>query len=75
MNKPDPSKANRFDDDIVVCVTMQHIVYDSSQKEYYNTQTNIFLDDDDIAFHKLRPYRKILSPLPNPLPENYFKEW
>lgn len=75
MTEPDPTKANRFDDDIVVCVTLQHIVYDSSQKEYYNTRTDIFLTDDDINFHHLRPYDKITTPLPDPLPENYFKEW
>lgn len=65
---------NRFDDDIVVCVNLQHIVYDVTAKEYYNTKTDIFLSDDDIAFHKLRPYSDIVSPLPEPLPENYFKK-
>jgi hypothetical protein len=67
-----PASQNRFDDDIVVCINMQHIVYDTLQKEYYNTRTDIFLSDDDITYLKLRPYSKIVSPLPNPLPENYF---
>lgn len=66
------SDQNRFDDDIVVSINLQHVVYDQSQKEYYNTQTDIFLCEDDITYHKLRPYDKITSPLPSPLPEDYF---
>lgn len=52
-----------------------NIVYDSLQREYYNIHTDIFLSDDDIAFYKLRPYTHITSPLPNPLPKDYFKNW
>lgn len=66
------SSQNRFDDDIVVCINLQHIVYDQSQREYYNTNTDIFLCEDDINFHKLRPYSEITCPLPHPLPEGYF---
>ena len=51
------------------------IVYDSSESEYYNVRTDIFLSEDDIKYHKLRPYEHITSPLPDPLPENYFVEW
>ena len=75
MSSSDPTRANRFDDDIVVCLSLQHIVYDPQQKEYYNTKTDIFLSDDDINYHKLRPYANITTPLPDPLPTNYFKEW
>jgi len=49
-----------------------HIVYDPLQREYYNCRTDIFLTDDDIMFYKLRPYDKITTPLPNPLPVDYF---
>ena len=52
-----------------------HIVYDSDSREYYNVRTDIFLSDDDIAYHKLRPYTHITSPLPVPLPENYWLDW
>lgn len=48
------------------------IVYDPLQREYYNCRTDIFLSDDDISFYKLRPYDKITSPLPDPLPPSYF---
>jgi hypothetical protein len=51
------------------------IVYDPLQKEYYNVRTDIFLTDDDISYHKLRPYDKITSPLPDPLPSDYFTKW
>lgn len=50
-----------------------HIVYDSLQREYYNNQTDIFLSDDDVNFYNLRPYSEITSPLPSPLPDNYFQ--
>lgn len=53
-------------------LSIPHIVYDPGQREYYNTQSDIFLSDDDIEFHGLRPYDQITSPLPSPLPENYF---
>lgn len=49
-----------------------HIVYDPDQREYYNCRTDIFLTEDDIAFHKLRPLSQITCPLPSPLPEGYF---
>lgn len=52
-----------------------HIVYDPLQREYYNIRTDIFLSDDDIKCYKLRPYDKITSPLPNPLPQDYFVKW
>lgn len=51
------------------------IVYDPDQREYYNTRSDIFLSDDDIVYYKLRPYTLIVSPLPSPLPENYFTEF
>ena len=51
------------------------IVYDPLQKEYYNIRTDIFLSDDDISYCKLRPYDKITSPLPSPLPQDYFTKW
>ena len=73
---PDPKATqNRFDDDIVVDINLQHIVYDQSAREYYNTRTDIFLCEDDIAYLKLRPYSEIPSPLPHPLPANYFVTW
>jgi hypothetical protein len=52
-----------------------HIIYDSVELEYYNIKTDIFLSDDDIAYHKLHPYTHITSPLPSPTPENYFTDW
>jgi hypothetical protein len=52
-----------------------HIVYDPSQREYYNCITDIFLTQDDISFYKLRPDSKITSPIPYPLPEDYFTNW
>lgn len=49
------------------------IVYDPQQREYYNIKSDIFLTEDDISYHKLKPYSEITSPLPNPLPTDYFK--
>lgn len=49
-----------------------HIVYDPQQREYYNTRSDIFLCEDDISYYKLRPYTQITSPLPKPLPKDYF---
>lgn len=54
---------------------LSYIIYDSDSREYYNTRTDIFLSEDDISFHKLRPYDKITTPLPYPLPPNYFTDW
>lgn len=51
------------------------IVYDVGQREYYNRKTDIFLTDDDIAYYKLRPYSLITTPLPDPLPFDYFTRW
>ena len=51
------------------------IVYDPKQREYYNAQTDIFLSDDDISYLQLRPYDKITTPLPEPLPVDYFTRW
>lgn len=48
------------------------IVYDPQQREYYNKTTDIFLSDDDIEYHKLRPYDKITTPLPKYTPRDYF---
>jgi hypothetical protein len=52
-----------------------HIVYDPEQREYYNWRTDMFLSEDDISILKLRPYDKITTPLPNPLPPDYFYYW
>ena len=51
---------------------MQHLVYDQTQREYYNRQTDIYFSEDDISYHKLRPYFSIPQVLPFPLPNNYF---
>lgn len=51
------------------------IIYDSDSREYYYTKIDIFLSEDDIAFRGLRPYSSITTPLPTPLPENYFTDW
>lgn len=51
---------------------MQHLVYDQAQREYYNRQTDIYFSEDDISYHKLRPYSSIPQVLPFPLPNNYF---
>lgn len=64
----------RYDRDIKILDELG-IVYDPSQKEYYNNRIDIFLTEDDISFHKLRPYDKITSPLPSPLPSDYFTNW
>jgi len=53
----------------------QKIVYDSKQHEYYNISTDIYLTEQEIANHKLRPYDKITTPLPAPLPKDYFTKW
>ena len=64
---------NTFPEDIIIPELAEHgIVYDSIEMEYYNTKTDIFLEDDDIKFYKLRPYEKLDSILPNPLPADYF---
>ena len=52
-----------------------HIVYDSIEHEYYNIRGDLFLTEDDIKFYKLRPYSHITTPLPTPLPENYWLDW
>ena len=65
---------NTFKQDIPVLPDFG-IVYDPLQMEYYNTKSDLFLSDDDIAFHKLRPHSEIPTPLPSPLPEKYFVEW
>lgn len=54
---------------------IEDVVYDTDQREYYFKAKDMFLTEDDIAFHKLRPYSHITVNLPNPLPENYFMEW
>lgn len=51
---------------------MQHLVYDQAQREYYNRRTDIYFSEDDISYHKLRPYSSIPQVLPFPLPNNYF---
>ena len=61
-----------FDTDIKV---LGHIVYDTVEREYYNTSTDIFLSEDDITAFALRPYSSITSPLPTPLPSDYFTNW
>lgn len=53
----------------------RNIVYDPLQREYYNNHNDIFLSDEDVDFYKLRPYDKITSPLPTPLPDDYFTNW
>lgn len=53
-------------------VQYHRIVYDSVACEYYDRQNDIFLTEDDIKFYGLRPYSAITSPLPDPLPENYW---
>ena len=52
-----------------------YLVYDPLQREYYNSRIDIFLTDDDTSFHKLRPYDKITTPLPSPLPADYFTQF
>jgi hypothetical protein len=54
---------------------IEDIVYDTDQREYYYKNKDLFLEDDDIKFYKLRPYSHITVTLPHPLPENYFREW
>jgi hypothetical protein len=54
---------------------LNHIVYDVQQHEYYNSRTDIFLNDDDISYWKLRPYSLIPNNLPSPLPPDYFLDW
>ena len=67
---------NTFPEDIPIPQLAEHgIVYDSIEMGYYNIKTDIFLCDDDIKFYKLRPYDKLDSVLPNPLPADYFFNW
>ena len=53
-------------------VCHNRIVYDTDAREYYDKTTDFFLTDDDIKFYGLRLYKDITTPLPNPLPENYW---
>lgn len=53
-------------------VCHKRIVYDPIQHEYYDKTNDIFLTEDDIKFYGLRAYKDITTPLPSPLPENYW---
>ena len=69
-----PARLNQFD---IPCFPSDHIchsriIYDTDAREYYDKTTDIFLSDDDIKFYGLRLYSNITSPLPSPLPENYW---
>jgi len=37
------------------------IVFDVNKHEYYNKKTDIYLTEDDILFHKLKPASEFLS--------------
>jgi len=50
-----------------------YVVYDPGQREYYNVRLDLFLTEDDISFHNLKPYSEITCPLPVPLPTEYFR--
>lgn len=54
---------------------LDFLVYDPQQREYYNWRTDFFLSDEDISVFKLRPYSQITTPLPSPLPPDYFTNW
>jgi len=45
---------------------LSHIVFDHSNNEYYNKQTDIYLSDDDIAYLYLPP-TALVPHLRNPL--------
>lgn len=69
-----PARPNQFDIPVFppnhVC--HKRIVYDPDACEYYDKTTDIFLTEDDIKFYGLRAYKDITTPLPSPLPENYW---
>ncbi len=73
--KPPANRAKKLGD-IQVFPTnhIQHerIVFDPDQREYYDKHNDIFLSEDDIKFYGLKPYDHITTPLPTPLPENYW---
>lgn len=50
------------------------IFYDTSERQYYNARTDIYFDDEDIFYHKLRPIELIDTP-PNPQDDTYFTRW
>ena len=52
---------------------IEGILFDTVQNEYYNHHTDIYLTDDDIEYMNLKPYSELTSPLPKPLPKNYFE--
>lgn len=48
------------------------IVFNEQDREYYNNKSDLYLTEDDISFHGLKPYDQIPLPLPYPLPDNFF---
>ena len=69
-----PARHNQFDVQVFPPDHVCHnrIIYDTDAREYYDKTMDIFLSDDDISFYGLRLYPNITSPLPSPLPENYW---
>lgn len=50
------------------------IFYDTIEGQYYNARTDIYLNDDDIFHHKLRPTELIVI-TPIPQDDDYFVSW
>lgn len=49
------------------------IFYDTDERQYYNAKTDIYLDNEDICYNKLRPTELIDSSKVNE--DYYFTKW
>jgi hypothetical protein len=73
-----PKRRESADIPIITEGTTVHIVYDPFAREYYNKRTDIYLCEDDISYHRLRPYSEIPASLPlitKEDPVGYFYNW
>lgn len=50
------------------------IFFDTDERQYYNARTDIYFDDQDIFYNKLRPI-ELINTLPSPQEEDYFTKW
>ena len=50
------------------------IFYDTDERQYYNAKTDIYLDNEDLFYNKLRP-TELIDTLPSPQDDTYFTKW